>query len=156
MHILLYFCTCSFAHWIYFFSARLNINTILIFFHGKNNCLRNFFFIQIYSIFEANQLSFLKIWDILNLPFFLFIGMASLNRNQRIACPECGREYTRLHTSRHRKHCGVLKCSNFNFYTYSSEELTDHIKKKHCQHNVNLCAQQSENTLQEKVKLIYF
>ena len=100
--------------------------------------------------------SFLKIWVILNLPFFLLIEMPSLNRNQRIACLECGREYTRLYTSRHRKHCGVLKCSNFNFYTYSSDELTDHIKKKHCQHNVYLCAQQSEKTLEEKVKLIYF
>ena len=26
---------------------------------------------------------------------------------------------------RHHRTCGVLKCSNCNFYTYSSEELTD-------------------------------
>ena len=91
----------------------------------------------------------LKICEILNIPFFLFllIEMPSLNRNERIACLECGRENTRLHASRHRKHCGVLKCSNRNFYRYSSEELSNHIKKNHCQHNVKLCAQQSQNTL---------
>ena len=77
--------------------------------------------------------------------------MQSLNRNERVACLECGREYIRLHSSRHRD---VLKCSNCNFYTYSSEELTKHFKKKHCQHNVKFCAQQSPNTLQEKVKFI--
>ena len=48
----------------------------------------------------------------------------------------------------------VLKCSNCNFYTYSSEELANHFKKKHFQHNVKLCAQQSPNTLQEKVKFL--
>ena len=82
--------------------------------------------------------------------------MPSLNRNERTACLECGREYTRKDASRHRKHCVVLKCSYCNFYTYSSEELTDHTKKKHCQHNVKLCGQQSQNTLQEKIKLICF
>ena len=82
--------------------------------------------------------------------------MPSLNRNERVACLECGREYTRKDASRHRRTCGVLKCSNCNFYTYSSEELTNHFKKKHCQHNVKLCALQSPNTHQEKVKLINF
>ena len=82
--------------------------------------------------------------------------MPSLNRNERIPCLECGREYTRLQASRHRKHRGVLECSNCNFYTYSSDELTNHVKKKYCQHIIKLCAQQSQNTLQEKVKLIYF
>ena len=82
--------------------------------------------------------------------------MPSLNRNETVACFECGREYTRLHASRHRRTCGVLKFSNCNFYTYSSEELTNHVKKKHCHHNVKLCAQQSPNTFQEQVKLIVF
>ena len=82
--------------------------------------------------------------------------MPSLNRNERVACLECGREYTRKDASRHRRTCGVLKCSNCIFYTYSSEELTNHFKKKPCQHNVKLCAQQSPNTLQEKVKLLIF
>ena len=67
---------------------------------------------------------------------FSLIEMPPLNRNEGIAFLECGREYPRLHASGHRKHCGVLKCSNCNFYRYSSEELTNHIKKKHCQHNV--------------------
>ena len=82
--------------------------------------------------------------------------MPSLNRNERVACLECGREYTRLHASRHHRTCGVLKSSNCNFYTYSSAELTNHFMKKHCQHNVKLCAQQSPNTLQENIKLIIF
>ena len=82
--------------------------------------------------------------------------MPSLNRNEKTACLEYGREYTRLHASRFRKHCAVLKGSNCNFYTYSSEELTNHIKKKHCQHNVKLCAQRSPNTLREKGKINIF
>ena len=82
--------------------------------------------------------------------------MPSLNRNERVACFECGREYTHKDASRHRRTCGVLKCSNCNFYTYSSEELANHFKKKHFQHNVKLCAQQTPNTLQEKVKFLRF
>ena len=82
--------------------------------------------------------------------------MPSLNRNERVACLECGREYTRLHASRHRRTCEVLKCSNCNFCTYSSEDLTNQFMKKHCQHNLKLCAQQSPNTLQGKVKLMIF
>ena len=116
-----------------------------------------FLFIFIHFLRLIN-FPFLNGWDILNLSFYLFllIEMPSQNRNKRIACLECGREYTRLHASRHRKHCGVLKCFNCNFYTYSSKELTNHIKNKHCQQNVKLCAQQSQNILQENVKLIYF
>ena len=101
----------------------------------------------------------LKTWDILNLPFFFLflpIEMPLLNRNKRNACFECGREYTRKDASRHQKHCDVLKWSNCNFYTFSSEELTNHIKMKQCQYNVKVCAWQSQKTLQEKVKLIYF
>ena len=82
--------------------------------------------------------------------------MPSLNRNKKNACPDCGREYTCLHASRHRRTCGVLKCLNCIFYTYSSKELTNNFKKKHFQHKVKLCAQQSSNTLQENVKLIIF
>ena len=51
--------------------------------------------------------------------------MPSLDRNEKVACPEFGRDYTRIDMSRHPRICGVLKCSNCNFYTYSSEELTD-------------------------------
>ena len=82
--------------------------------------------------------------------------MPSLNRNERVACLECGREYTHKDASRHRRTCGVLKCSNCNFYTYSSEELANHFKKKHSQHNIKLFAQQTPNTLQEKVKFKVF
>ena len=76
--------------------------------------------------------------------------MPSLNRNERVAC------YTHKDASRHRTTCGVLKCSNCNFYTYSSEELANHFKKKHSHHNIKLCAQQTPNTLQEKVKFLSF
>ena len=82
--------------------------------------------------------------------------MPSLNRNERAACHECGRDYTHKDVSRHRRKCGVLKCSNCNFYTYSCEELANHLKKKHSQHNIKLCAQQTPNTLQEKVRLLSF
>ena len=82
--------------------------------------------------------------------------MPSLNRNERIACLECDREYTHKDASRHRRNGGVLKCMNCEFYTYGSEELNNHFKKKHCQHKIKLFAQQSPNTLQEKVRLIYF
>ena len=106
--------------WINFISARLSSKSILTFFHVKSNWLRYLLFLFNFIHFlRLFNFSFLNIWDILNLPFFLFllIEMPSLNRNERIACHECGREYTRLHASRHRKHCGVLKCSNCNFYT---------------------------------------
>ena len=69
--------------------------------------------------------------------------MPSLNRNERVACLECGREYTHKDASRHRRRCGVLKCSNCTFYTYSSEELANNFKKKHSQYNIKLCAQQT-------------
>ena len=118
-----------------FISARLNSISNLILFHVKNNWLISllflFTFIHFLRLFNS---SYLKIWYILNLPFNVSIPieMPSLNRNKKVACLEFGREYTRLHASRHRRTCGVLKCSNCNFYTYSSEELTNHFKKKHC------------------------
>ena len=133
--------------------------SILIFYHVKNNCLRSLLFLFTFINFlRLFNFSFLKIWDILNLPFIfsLFIEMPSLNINERVACLVCGREYTRSDASRHRRTCGVLKCSNCNFYTHSSEELTNHFKKKYFHYNVELCAQHSPYTLREKVKLIIF
>ena len=142
-----------------FVSARLNSISLLILIHAENIWLRNllflFFFIHFLRLFNF---SFLKIWETLSLPFFLslLIVMPSLNRNESVACLECGGECTRKDASSHRKHFEVLKCSNCNFYTYSSKELTTHIKKKHnsCQHNVKLCAQQPPNSHQEKIILI--
>ena len=89
----------------------------------------------------------------------LLIEMPSLNRNERVECLVCGREYTHKDVSRHRRTCNVLKCSNSNFYTYSNEELTYHIKKlSSCQQNVKFRknAQQSRNTLQEKKINVFF
>ena len=116
-----------------FISARLNSISILIFFHVKNNCLRNllflFTFIHFLSLFNF---TFLKIRDILNLSFFFFY----------------------LLRCRHWKE--TKKLHVLNVAENSSEELTDHIKKKNHQLNVKLCAQQSQNTLQQKKNLIYF
>ena len=66
--------------------------------------------------------------------------------------------HTPRDASGHRRTRGALKCSNCNFYAYSSEELTYHFKKKHssCQYNVKLCAQLSPKKLQEKVNLSFF
>ena len=119
-------------------SARLNSRSKLIFFHFKNNWLRNshnYFCLRLF-FFEAIQLFFSKNLGhsksrFFSQPLSKIIEMPSLNRNERVACLECGREYTRKDVSRHRNHCGVLKCSNCNFYTYSNEELANHIKKKH-------------------------
>ena len=81
-------------------SARLNSKSILIFFHVKINWLKNLLFLFIFIHFlRLFNFSFLKIWDILNLPFFLFllIEMSSLNRNERIACLDV-EENTLAHT----------------------------------------------------------
>ena len=108
------------SDWMIFVSARINSISILILFNVKNNWLKIllflFSFIHFLRLFNS---SYLKIWYILNLPFNLsfLIEMPSLNRNERVACLERGRENTRLHASRHRRTCGVLKSSNCNFYT---------------------------------------
>ena len=133
------------------------MRSIPICFHVKYNWLINLLFLFTFSpfmrLFDSSYLEFL---DNLNLPFHLslFIEMPSLKRKATVAWLED----TRLHASRHRRSSSVLKCSNCNFYTYSTEEFTNLIKKKHssCQLKVKLCAQQSQNTLQEKVKFISF
>ena len=137
--------------WMIFISARLNSISILIFFLVKNNWLISLLFLFNFIHFlRLLNSPYLKIWYILNLPFNFFLLLRCLH--SRVACLECGREYTHKDASRHRRTCGVLKCSNCNFDTYSSEELANHFKKKHSQHNIKLCAQQTPNTLQEKVK----
>ena len=130
---------CPWLDWMIFISARLNSISILILFHVKNNWLKKLlFFLTFFHFLRLFNTSHLKYRDILYLQFILkfFREMPRLNRNEKIACLECGREYTRLHASRYRRTCGVLNCLNCNFYNYSSEEVTNHFKKKHCQHNV--------------------
>ena len=80
--------------WMIFISARLISISILIFFHVKNNCLRNLLFLFTFIHFLRLFIFFLKVWNILNLIFFLslFIEMPSVNRNERVACLSCGRE----------------------------------------------------------------
>ena len=135
--------------------ASLNSISILIVFHGKINYFLIITFINFLRLFNF---AFLKIWDTSNIAFILslLIEMLSLNINERVACLVCGKKYTRKDASRHRRTCGVLKCSRCSFYTYSSEELNNNFKKKHFQQKVKLCAQHSPNTLREKVKLIFF
>ena len=105
--------------WMILFSARLNGRSILISFNVKNNWLRgshNCFNLLLFT-FESIQLSFFKYLGILKLPFIFscfFFEILLLKRKKRIACLDFGRDYTRLDASRHRKHCGVLKCSNCN------------------------------------------
>ena len=132
--------------WMIFISARLNSISILIFFLVKNNWLISSLFLLTFIHFlRLFNSPYVKIWYILNLPFKFSLLLRCLG----------GREYTHKDASRHRRTCGVLKCSNCNFYIYSSEELANHFKKKHSQHNIKLCAQQTANTLQ-KVKFLSF
>ena len=125
-----------------FVSAGLTNRSIVIFFHFKINWLRNSYncFNYLLISFGATDLFSSKTLGHSKSPIFSFFSFrdAVIEQKRKSACPEYAREYTYLHASRHRKNCGVLKCSNCNFYTYSSEELTNHNKKKHdsCQHNV--------------------
>ena len=125
--------------------------------------LENVCFIYFYLISEAFQLFSSKKLEHSTSPIYyqvlsLLNEMSSMNKNERVACNERGGEYTCKDASRHRRTCDVLKCSICNFYTYSSVELTYHIKKKafFCQRNVKYGkdTQQSPNTLQEKINLI--
>ena len=86
--------------WINFISARLKSRSFLISFHFEYNWLRkshncyNLF----YPLLRLFNSSFLKTWDL----FLLFIHsslimMPSLSKNERVACLDCGRDYTRLH-----------------------------------------------------------
>ena len=68
-------------------------------------------------------------WDKLFQLLYLLTEMPPLSRNGRVVCLVCGRDFTRSEASRNR--CGVLKCSNCSFSTYSSEELNVHTEKKH-------------------------
>ena len=84
--------------------------------------------------------------------------MPSLDRNLKVACPEFGRDYTRIDTLRHPRTCGVLKCSNCNFYTYSSAEITD---RDHNLYRTSKTlvkngkdAQQAPNTLESRKKVL--
>ena len=61
----------------------------------------------------------------------LLFKMQSLKKNENIENLVCGRDYTCKDAWTRRKTWGALKCSNWNFHIYSSEELNTYIKQKH-------------------------
>ena len=60
--------------------------------------------------------------------------MPSLNRNEKITCEDCGTQFRKADSSRHKKRCtaGTLYCKQCpNFSTKSKADLNFHIAKKH-------------------------
>ena len=59
--------------------------------------------------------------------------MPSLNRNEKVKCENCGKEYRRDHAARHSKNCvrGVISCSECRYFTYNQQEMNYHVAKKH-------------------------
>ena len=60
--------------------------------------------------------------------------MPALDRNAKVACPNCGTKVSKQNLSVHRKSCsvGTLFCSKYpNFSTKSQNDLNYHIAKKH-------------------------
>ena len=60
--------------------------------------------------------------------------MPSLNRNEKIACENCGTQTTRNNIVRHKKSCsvGILYCTECpDFSTKSRNDLNYHIAKRH-------------------------
>ena len=97
--------------------------------------LENIYFIFSILFLRLFVSSYLRSWNILHLPFITKFSRYLLRCRQQIEIKEFhvlkkGGENTCKDASRHRRTCGVLKCSICNFYTYSSVELTYHIKKK--------------------------
>ena len=63
--------------------------------------------------------------------------MPSLNRNEKVKCEDCGKEYRRDHAARHHKSCarGVISCPECNYCTYNQQEMKLHTSKKHVKSN---------------------
>ena len=61
--------------------------------------------------------------------------MPALNRNEKVKCEDCGKEYRRSDAARHRKSCagGVISCPERNFCIYNQQEMNYHAAKKHAQ-----------------------
>ena len=60
--------------------------------------------------------------------------MPALNRNEKVVCDNCGKQYVRQQAARHKKSCqgGTLSCPKCpNYFTKSQAELSYHIAKKH-------------------------
>ena len=63
--------------------------------------------------------------------------MPSLNRNEKVKCEDCGKEYRRADAARHRKSCvrGVISCPQCNYWTYNQQKMNFHTSKKHVKSN---------------------
>ena len=63
--------------------------------------------------------------------------MPSLNKNEKVKCEDCGKEYRRDNAARHRKSCvrGVISCPECNYCTYNQQEMNFHTSKKHVKSN---------------------
>ena len=60
--------------------------------------------------------------------------MPALNRNKKVVCDNCGKQYVRQQAARHKESCqgGTLSCPKCpKFSTKSQSELSYHIAKKH-------------------------
>ena len=62
-----------------------------------------------------------------------FFRMPSLNRNEKVKCEDCDKEYRRSDATRHRKNCarGVISCSECRYFSYSKQEMSYQVAKKH-------------------------
>ena len=59
--------------------------------------------------------------------------MPSLNRNEKMKCEDCGKEYRRDHAARHRKSCqaGIISCPDCKYFTYNKQEMNYHVAKNY-------------------------
>ena len=59
--------------------------------------------------------------------------MPAINRNEKLKCDDCGKEYSRANAARHRKSCvrGVISCPECDYCTYNQQEMNFHASKKH-------------------------
>ena len=59
--------------------------------------------------------------------------MPSLNRNEKVKCEDCDKEYRRSDAARHRKDCvrGVISGSECRYFTYNQQKMNYHAVKKH-------------------------
>ena len=63
--------------------------------------------------------------------------MPALNRNEKVKCEDCGREYRRSDAASHQKNCskGVTFCTDSKYFTYNQQEMSSHMAKKYGQPN---------------------
>ena len=102
----------------------------LIFSHVKNNKWEIYIsvFIYFFSFFQAIQLFLSKNLRHSKPPIYsqilsFLLEIPSLNRNEKVTCLECGREYAQKDASRHRRICGVLKCRTVIFIHIAARKL---------------------------------